>query len=206
MNFQLKPIDRMPYTRIELNSPIQLRYWPERVTSSCMIWLKHEECTRTRFEYLLKFKFQLQPLLGGCEGQAGRKEQCLPSNLTTSCVLTVKECHIQKRKLELCTTARVFLNQNKANLESLLVRRATIVQTSHSKPLFPSTFQIKYQGSRFLTSHSHQNTQHFQLIITPADDHSTRSVGCTASKPVSFSDKLHQRFISFGVEAGTSLK
>lgn len=74
MNFQLKPIDRMPYTRIELNSPIQLRYWPERVTSSCMIWLKHEECRRTRFEYLLKFKFQLQPLLGGCEGQAGRKE------------------------------------------------------------------------------------------------------------------------------------
>lgn len=76
MNFKLKPTDRTPYTTTEPNSPIQIQQWAEKVTSSCLIWLNYEECTRTRFKYLLKFElFQPHALLGVCEGgRQGRKE------------------------------------------------------------------------------------------------------------------------------------
>lgn len=67
---------------------------------------------RTRFKYLLKFElFPPQPLLGGGgeRDRQGRKELVFPSNPTTSCLLTLKECCIQRNKLALLKSVRIFL-------------------------------------------------------------------------------------------------
>lgn len=205
MNFKLKPTDRTPYTTTELNSPIQIQQWAEKVTSSCLIWLNYEECTRTRFKYLLKFElFQPHALLGVCEGgRQGRKEL----------VFSLQPHHILFAGFKgmLYPEKKAYVIENCWDFSEPEERKPWKPFKWEGLPLSSQLTWNHYSPGHFESSirkkrHSHQNAQHFQPLSTPPEDQGTRSFGCTPSKPVSFSDKLLHGYISFRAETSIDLK
>lgn len=206
MNFKLKLMDRTPYTMTELNSPIQIQQWAEKVTSSCLIWLNYEECTRTRFKYLLKFElFQPHPLLGVCEGgRQGRKEL----------VFSLQPHHI----LFACCKGMLYPEKKACVIEKCW----DFSEPEERKPWKPFKWERLPLSSQLTWNHyspGHSSqvlgkvgcwrataTKIPSTFSTPPEDQGTRSFGCTASKPVSSSDKLLHGYISFRAETSTDLK
>lgn len=119
------------------------------------------------------------------------------------------ECRIQRRKLALFKTPEASLNQKKLNPESEKPWKWLNPFKWEGPPLSrqliwnhnsPGHFKSNTRTNRLLKSHKHQNIQHSQHLSTPPEDQGARSFGCTALKPVSFSDKLHHSSISFRAE------
>lgn len=165
--------------------------------------------TRTRFKYLLKFElFQPHPLLGVCEGgRQGRKEL----------VFSLQPHHIlfARCKGMLYPEKKAYVIENCWDFSEPEERKPWKPCKWEGLPLSsqltwnhysPGHFESSIRKNRLLKRHSHQNTQHFQPLSTPPEDQDTRSFGCTASKPVSFSDKLLHGYISFWAETSTDLK
>lgn len=143
--------------------------------------------------------FHLSPFWGGCErDRQGRKELVFPSNPTTSCLLTLKECCIQRNKLALLKSARIFLKSETLKaLKPWKVGGLPLSSQLPCKHYSPGHFESNIRKSRLLKRHGHQNIHHYQPLSTPPGDQGSRSFGCTASKPISFSDKLDHGCIGF---------